>query len=91
VITVISVVGVAAGVASLVIALSINGGFERTCQNQLLGSTSHVRLLRIKDDGIPDWRPLMARLEKHPHVIGTAPAMYDQVMGSEEPAPAACS
>ncbi len=83
VITIISVVGVAAGVASLVIALSINGGFQKDLQNQLLGSTSHVSLQRVKDDGgISDWRPLMERLEKHPHVIGAAPAMYDQVMGS---------
>jgi lipoprotein-releasing system permease protein len=82
VITVISVVGVVAGVASLVIALSINGGFQRDLQNQLLGATSHISLQRIKDDGISDWRPLMARLEKYPHVIGAAPAMYDQVMGS---------
>ncbi len=82
VITVISVVGVAAGVASLVIALSINGGFQKDLQNQLLGSTSHISLQRVKDDGISDWRPLMARLEKNPHVIGAAPAMYDQVLGS---------
>ncbi len=83
VITIISVIGVAAGVASLVIALSINGGFQRDLQNQLLGSASHISLQRVKDDGgISDWRPLMARLEKHPHVIGAAPAMYDQVMGS---------
>ena len=82
VITVISVIGVAAGVASLVIALSINGGFQKDLQDQLLGAISHVSLQRVKDDGISDWRPLMSRLEKHSHVIGAAPAMYDQVLGS---------
>jgi lipoprotein-releasing system permease protein len=82
VITVISIIGVAAGVASLIIALSINAGFQRDLQNQLLGSTSHISLQRIKNDGIPDWHELMSRLEKQPHVVGAAPAMYEQVMGS---------
>lgn len=82
IITVISIIGVAAGVASLIVALSINAGFERDLQNQLLGSISHINLLKIKADGIYDWRELMARLEKEPHVIGAAPALYEQVLAS---------
>ena len=82
VITVISVIGVTAGVASLVIALSINAGFQKDLQDQLLGSQSHVNLVRIQNDGIEDWRELMTRLEKQPHVTGVAPVMYGQVMAS---------
>lgn len=82
IITVISIIGVAAGVASLIVALSINAGFERDLQNQLLGSISHINLLKIKADGIYDWRELMARLEKEPHMIGAAPALYEQVLAS---------
>jgi lipoprotein-releasing system permease protein len=82
VITVISIIGVAAGVASLVVALSINSGFERDLQNQLLGSISHINVLKVKADGIYDWRPLMAKLDKQPHVVGAAPALYAQVLGS---------
>jgi len=82
VITVISVVGVTAGVASLVIALSINAGFQKDLQDQLLGSQSHINLVRVQNDGIEDWRALMTRLAKGPHVTGVAPAMYGQVMAS---------
>jgi lipoprotein-releasing system permease protein len=82
VITVISVIGVAAGVASLIIALSINAGFQRDLQNQLLGSQSHVQLQRVENDGISDWRNLMSRIEKQPHVVAAAPALYDQVLAS---------
>lgn len=82
VITVISVVGVTAGVASLVIALSINAGFQKDLQDQLLGSQSHINLVRVQNDGIENWRELMTRLSKHPHVIGVAPAMYGQVLAS---------
>jgi len=46
IITGISIAGVAAGVASLVVALAINNGFRQDLQDRLLGSTSHVNLLR---------------------------------------------
>jgi lipoprotein-releasing system permease protein len=82
VITVISVVGVTAGVASLVIALSINAGFQKDLQDQLLGSQSHINLVRVQNDGIENWRPLMERLRKTPRVTGVAPAMYGQVLVS---------
>src|SRR6476646_5031652 len=85
VITGISIAGVAAGVASLVVALAINNGFRQDLQNRLLGSTSHINLLRVQSDGIKDWRPFMERLSKQPHVVGTAPAIYEQVLISRGP------
>jgi lipoprotein-releasing system permease protein len=85
VITGISIAGVAAGVASLVVALAINNGFRQDLQDRLLGSTSHINLLRIQSDGIKDWRPLMERLSKEPHIVATAPAIYEQVLISRGP------
>jgi lipoprotein-releasing system permease protein len=80
VITAISIVGVAAGVASLIIALAINNGFRQDLQERLLGSTSHVNLMRVENDGIRDWAALQQRLEKLPHVQAAAPAIYEQVL-----------
>ena len=85
VITGISIAGVAAGVASLIIALAINNGFRQDLQRRLLGSTSHVNLLRIESDGIKNWRALMDQLSKQPHVIAAAPDIYEQVMISRGP------
>src|SRR5271165_380832 len=85
VITGISIAGVAAGVASLVVALAINNGFRQDLQDRLLGSTSHINLLRIQSDGIKDWRPLMDRLAKEPHIVAAAPAIYEQVLISRGP------
>jgi lipoprotein-releasing system permease protein len=80
VITVISVIGVAAGVASLIIALAITNGMRRDLQERLVGSTSHVDLMRVAGDGIRDWRPLLARLRQVPHVVAAAPGLYGQVL-----------
>jgi lipoprotein-releasing system permease protein len=85
IITGISILGVAAGVASLIVALAINNGFRQDLQERLIGSTSHVSLLRVADDGIKDWPPLVARLSKQPHVIAAAPAIFEQVLISRGP------
>ncbi len=80
IITIISIIGVTAGVASLVIALAVNNGFRQDLQDRLLGSSSHVNLLRIENDGIKNWQQLLARLQKLPHVVAASPAMYEQVL-----------
>jgi len=80
VITVISIIGVAAGVASLIIALAINNGFRQDLQDRLLGASSHVNLLRVEADGIRNWEALLSQLAKQPHVVAGAPAIYEQVL-----------
>ena len=82
VITVISIAGVAAGVASLIIALAITNGMRRDLQDRLLGSTAHVQLMRVASDGIRNWRSLTTRLERLPHVKAAAPGLYEQVLVS---------
>src|SRR5690348_7230547 len=82
VITAISVAGVAAGVAALIIALAITNGMRRDLQDRLLGSTSHVDLMRVAGDGIRDWRPMVGRLGRLPHVVADAPGLYGQVLVS---------
>src|SRR5271156_1568610 len=80
IITVISIAGVAAGVASLIVALAITNGMRRDLQDRLLGSTAHVQLMRVASDGIRDWRGLTARLQQLPHVKAVAPGLYEQVL-----------
>jgi lipoprotein-releasing system permease protein len=85
IITAISIAGVAAGVASLIVALAINNGFRQDLQQRLIGSTSHISLLRISDDGINNWPSLLDRLSKQPHVVAAAPAIFEQVLISRGP------
>src|SRR6202165_4106695 len=85
IITGISIAGVAAGVASLVVAMAITNGFRQDLQQRLLGSTSHISLQRIADDGIQNWPALMDRLSKQPHVVAAAPAIFEQVLIARGP------
>src|ERR1700726_4406908 len=85
IITGISIAGVAAGVASLIVALAINNGFRQDLQQRLLGATSHISLMRVADDGIRDWPAVLDRLSKQPHVVAAAPAIFEQVLISRGP------
>jgi len=82
VVTAISIIGVAAGVASLIIALAINAGFRQDLQDRLLSSTAHIGLERAQADGIRDWRPLLEKMRQLPHVIAATPSLYEQVLVS---------
>jgi lipoprotein-releasing system permease protein len=80
IITVISVVGVAAGVLALVVALAINNGFRTMLQNSLLGAYAHINILEKQPaGGIPNWRALSPTLRRLPHVIAVSPALYAQL------------
>ena len=80
VITVVSVVGVAAGVMALVIALAINNGFRANLEKTLLGATAHVTVLEKQPGfGIHEWRELIGKLVRVPHVASAAPTLYGQV------------
>jgi lipoprotein-releasing system permease protein len=84
VVTAISVIGVIAGVAALVIALSINNGFRQQFQSKLLGAMANVNLIRSKNDGIQHYEILTERLSKLPHVVAAAPALYEQALISNQ-------
>lgn len=78
VITFISVVGVAAGVAALIIALAVENGFKTTLERNLLGATAHVSILeKEQGEGIENWQQLAAKLAKLPHVVSATPGLYE--------------
>jgi lipoprotein-releasing system permease protein len=80
VITVISIFGVAAGVAALIIVLAVNNGFQSTLEASLLSATAHVNILeRSPEFGISDWQRLAPKLLRIPHVVSATPGLYGQV------------
>ena len=80
VITIISILGVTAGVMALVVALAINNGFRSTLQKSLLGATAHVNIIEKQPGpGIENWQSLADQLRKIPDVQAAAPVLYGQV------------
>lgn len=80
-ITAISIIGVAAGVMALVIALAINNGFRATLEKNLLGATAHVSILEKEPGyGISGWEGLVEKLRRLPHVVSATPGLYGTVL-----------
>lgn len=80
IITLISVLGVAAGVMALVIALAVTNGFRNTLQRNLLGAMAHINVMEKHPlNGIEKWRELAARIRQVPHVVAVSPALYTPV------------
>jgi lipoprotein-releasing system permease protein len=85
IVTLLAVIGVAAGVTTLVIALSMNTGFRQAIRDRLLSVTAHVNLKPIGSAGIRDYRQLMEHLAGTPGVRSIEPAIYDTVLLSSGP------
>jgi len=79
-VTLMSVIGVGAGVATLVIALSMNTGFRETLQDRLLGVTAHISLTRPGAGGIKNYEEIAAKLAGIPGVRSVTPAVYQTVL-----------
>src|SRR5258708_28699544 len=79
-VTAFSVTGVAAGVATLVVALAMNTGFRETLQDRLLGVTAHVSLTRPGAGGIRDYEALVSKFAGLPGVRSVTPAVYQTLL-----------
>jgi lipoprotein-releasing system permease protein len=79
-VTAFSILGVAAGVATLVIALSMNTGFRETLQDRLLGVKAHVSLARPGTGGIRNYEALIKKFGELPGVKSVVPAVYQNVL-----------
>jgi lipoprotein-releasing system permease protein len=79
-VTAFSVLGVAAGVATLVIALSMNTGFRETLQDRLLGVKAHISLARPGTGGIRNYEDLIKKFADLPGVRSIVPSVYQNVL-----------
>ncbi len=83
IITAVSIIGVAAGVMALIIALAITNGFRITLQKSLLGATAHVNVVEKEVGiGLEDWKPIAERLSRLEHVKSASGVLYTQVLFS---------
>jgi lipoprotein-releasing system permease protein len=76
VISLISTLGVAVGVAAVVIALAVMTGLQQELRDRILGSNPHVYVSRV--GGIDDYRAEVGRLRQMPNIVGAAPAVLGQ-------------
>jgi len=72
-ISAISVLGIALGVAALIIVLSVMNGFQKEVRDRMLAVISHVEVFDRGGAALADWRATAAKARENPAVTGAAP------------------
>ena len=75
----ISILGIALGVMTLITVLSVMNGFEKELRNRILGMASHATIMPFKGE-LTDWPQLVKHAKQNPEVVAAAPYIEGEVM-----------
>ena len=76
----VSMLGIALGVAALIIVLSVMNGFQREVRDRMLGVVSHIEVYAADGGALPDWQATLAQVKANPAVVGAAPFVAVQAL-----------
>ena len=76
----VSMLGIALGVAALIIVLSVMNGFQKEVRDRMLGVLSHIEVFAPGGQAIPDLPRTLAEVKRHPEVVGAAPFIGAQAL-----------
>lgn len=83
---IIAAVGVALGVSSLVIVMSVMNGYTNMIRERLLGVNAHMTVRRSYRKPIEDYRPVIRTLEDQPEVLAASPFIHAEGFVFRKPA-----
>ena len=76
----VSMLGIALGVAALIIVLSVMNGFQKEVRDRMLGVISHIEILSRDGQALQELEPIMAAARQNPQVVGAAPFIATQAL-----------
>jgi lipoprotein-releasing system permease protein len=76
----VSMLGIALGVAALIIVLSVMNGFQKEVRDRMLSVVAHIEVLDANGAALPDWKATAAEARKNPQVIGAASFVASQAL-----------
>ncbi|ATA52881.1 MULTISPECIES: lipoprotein-releasing ABC transporter permease subunit [Variovorax] len=76
----VSMLGIALGVAALIIVLSVMNGFQKEVRDRMLSVVSHIEIFSRDGQALQDIDAIMADARKNPEVIGAAPFINTQAL-----------
>lgn len=72
--------GIALGVAALIIVLSVMNGFQKEVRDRMLSVIAHVEVMAPFGAALPDWQATAAKARQNPQVMGAAPFVATQAL-----------
>jgi len=76
----VSMLGIALGVAALIIVLSVMNGFQKEVTDRMLSVISHVEVFDVNGYALADWQATAATARRNPEVVGAAPFIASQAL-----------
>jgi lipoprotein-releasing system permease protein len=76
----VSMLGIALGVAALIIVLSVMNGFQKEVRDRMLSVISHIEMFDSSGNALPDWRATAVTAMQDKRVIGAAPFVAAQAL-----------
>ena len=76
----VSMLGIALGVAALIIVLSVMNGFQKEVRDRMLSVIAHIEVFDAGGGALPDWRATAELARRDPRVIGAAPFVTAQAL-----------
>ena len=76
----VSMLGIALGVAALIIVLSVMNGFQKEVRDRMLSVIAHIEVFQSQGEALPDWKALAAQARQNPQVVGAAPFVAAQAL-----------
>jgi lipoprotein-releasing system permease protein len=76
----VSMLGIALGVAALIIVLSVMNGFQKEVRDRMLSVIAHVEVFDVQGVALPDWQATAAQVRSNPQVVGVAPFVSNQAL-----------
>ena len=76
----VSMLGIALGVAALIIVLSVMNGFQKEVRDRMLSVVPHVEIYAAGGAALPDWRATAAQARHNPQVVGASPFVAAQAL-----------
>lgn len=75
-----SVLGIALGVMTVIVVISVMNGFNKEFQSRMLSTVSHATISAYGTDALTNWQQAAQQVAKNPRVLGTAPYIRTEAM-----------
>jgi lipoprotein-releasing system permease protein len=76
----VSMLGIALGVATLIIVLSVMNGFQKDVRDRMLSALPAVKVMSLQGEGIPNWELFVTAIKQVPEVLAVSPLVQEQVL-----------
>ena len=83
-ISIISILGIAIGVAALIVVIAVMSGFDQDLRDKIVGNYAHLTLMSFKTITNTEYEEILKKIVAQPHIKGISPYVQGQALIKED-------